>query len=64
MNLNDDSRPRLVVSDLRPGKPIQRRPCGRFCCVERLNEGLSKVLVRDDGRCFWLKTSTLLEKWA
>lgn len=41
---------------------FQRRPCGRFCTIERLNGDGSKALVNDNGRCFWVTTSTLVEK--
>lgn len=64
MSSAQDIKPRLDPAQLRPNQQIQRRPCGRFCSIERINDTRTKALVKDNGRCFWVKVTTLVEKWA
>ena len=57
-------KPRIDPETVKSRRQVQRRPCGRFCTVEQVNEDRSKVLVRDGSTSVWVNMSTLVDKWA
>lgn len=59
-----EDKPRINPAAVKPGTQVQRRPYGRFCTIEKVNEDRTKALVRDGGTSTWVNMSTLVEKWA
>lgn len=57
------AKPLIDPAKVNAGRDIRRRPGGRGCSVERLSQDRRKVLVRDNGRCFWVRMDTLVRDW-
>jgi len=54
------------IQGLFQGQTIARKPAGRGCRVERVDREKERALVKDlhiSAGPFWVKFSTLLEKW-
>ena len=62
--MTEIEKPRIDPDAVRPGSYVQRRPYGRFCTIEKINEDRSKVLVRDGSTSVWMSMATLVKNWA
>ncbi|MFK4706098.1 hypothetical protein ABIC83_002937 [Roseateles asaccharophilus] len=56
-------KPRIDPASVKEGRDVRRRPGGRGCIVQRVSDDRLKVLVQDNGRCFWVRMDTLVSKW-
>lgn len=61
--LADEAPPAIDPAEVRIGRGVRRRPAGHGCRVEAIREDWSQVQIRDNNRLFWVKMSTLIEKW-
>ena len=63
MSTDAVAKPAIDPLSVREGRDVRRRPGGRGCRVERLSDDRRKVLVKDNGRCFWVRMDTLVRDW-
>lgn len=57
------AKPPIDPASVKEGRDVRRRPGGRGCRVERVSDDRLKVLVKDNGRCFWVHMDTLVRDW-
>jgi hypothetical protein len=50
---------------LKPHQIIQRKPCGYWCRIVKIDTKKKKALIRDahKGISYWVSEKTLIEKW-
>lgn len=63
MSHADPVKPPIDPQAVKEGRYVRRRPGGRGCSVDRLSDDRQKVLVKDNGRCFWVRMETLVRDW-
>lgn len=56
-------KPPIEPESVKEGRDVRRRPGGRGCRVQRVSGDRQKVLVEDDGRCYWVRMDTLVRDW-
>lgn len=60
---DSQEKPRIIPDEVRVGRDVRRRPCGRGCQVTKISDDRTKVLIRDGNLSRWVKMATLVEKW-
>lgn len=52
-------------AELKPHQIIQRKPCGYWCRITKIDTKKKKALIRDAhrGTSYWVSEKTLIEKW-
>lgn len=55
----------VALQRLKPGSYVARKPAGRMCRVEKVDDQKYRMLIKDPNvrGPFWVKFDTLFYKW-